>query len=97
MAPPTKRKKHLKQNSLAVAADIKLVKQAERRRETLVTKWKRIFENFTSKKDSLTNPSGKARSFEENKMILLALRGSVKLHLKMIELGVQDSINWTAI
>jgi hypothetical protein len=30
-------------------------------------------------------------------MVLLALRGYVELHLKMVKLGVQDTINWTTI
>ena len=30
-------------------------------------------------------------------MVILALRGCVELHLKMVKLGVQDTINWKAI
>jgi hypothetical protein len=37
--------------------------------------------------------------FEENKILLLALRVfldfHLKMHLKMVNLGVQDTINWT--
>ena len=37
-----------------------------------------MFKNLMAKKDSWTSPSGKVWAFEENKMILLALRGSVE-------------------
>jgi hypothetical protein len=86
-----------KEASLAAAADQKLVKQVQRRRETVVLKWDAVFRNLRAKKDSLTNRNGKTRTFEENKMVLLALRRYVELHLKMVKLGVQDNINWTTI
>jgi hypothetical protein len=38
-----------------------------------------------------------ARTVEENKMVLLALRGSVGAHLNMVKLRARDTINWTAI
>jgi hypothetical protein len=69
----------------------------ERRRDNLVLKWEGIFEDFTSKKDSLTNEKGMAWMHVENKMILLALRGAVDAHLNMVKLRVWDSINWTAV
>jgi hypothetical protein len=88
-------------SSLAFAADRKLVMQAERRaadqKEVLLKKWESAFENLTAKKDTPMNPNGKARTFEENKMVLLALRGCVRWHLKMVNLGMQDTVNWRAI
>jgi hypothetical protein len=60
-------------------------------------KWEGISENFTAKKDSLMNQNGEAGTFEESKMILLALRGSVDVHLNMVKLRAPDTINWTAV
>jgi transposase len=97
MAPPTKRKKASKVANLTLATDRKLAKQAECRKETLVLKWEDIFDSLTAQKDTLTNRNGKARTFEENKMIILALIGYLELHLEMVKLGVQDHISWTTI
>jgi hypothetical protein len=43
------------------------------------------------------NQNGEAGTFEESKMILLALRGSVDVHLNMVKLRAPDTINWTAV
>jgi hypothetical protein len=98
MPPQGKQKKSSTEASpLAAAADRKLVKQVQRRREAVVLKWDAVLRNLTAKNDSLTNRNGKTLTFEENKMVLLALRGYAELHFKMVKLGVQDNINWTTI
>jgi hypothetical protein len=97
MAPPAKRQKHLKEASFAAATDRKAKEQTERRKQAVVVKWEGISGNLAAKKETLTNRSGKARTFEENKMLLLALRVFLDFHLKMVNLGVQDAIIWTTV
>jgi hypothetical protein len=55
MAPPTKRQKHLKEASFAVATDRKADKQTERRKQAVVVKWEGISGNLAAKKETLTN------------------------------------------
>jgi hypothetical protein len=97
MPPASKRKKASKTASGALAAVRRDAKQKECRKQALVRKWEDIAENFEAKKDTLTSPKGKARTFEENSMLLLALRGSLNRHLNMVKLGEQETLNWTAI
>ena len=97
MAPPTKRRKHLLQNSRALSASGRLEKQVLKRKEASVEKWEIISENFSAHKESLANPKGKHRTFEENKMLLLALRGVLDANLSRLKLGEQENFNWTSI
>jgi hypothetical protein len=43
------------------------------------------------------SPNRKTQTFEENKMVILALQGCAKSHLKMANLGMQDVVNWRAV
>jgi hypothetical protein len=94
----SKRKKaSTKETCLAAAAGRHQDKRNDRRGEAMVLKWEGISQNFIAKKDSLANRNGMARTVEENKMIVLALRGSVGAHLNMVKLRARDAIHWTAI
>ena len=97
MPRPSKRKKISKLANVAAAVDRKADLQEARRKKASVEKWETIYDNFSEQKDSLANPKGKQRTFEENKMLLLALRGALDAHLNRMKLGVQESLTWTTI
>ena len=61
--------------------------------------WKGIAEEFDDHVPSLRNPRGRSRTLDENKLVLLIMRGILRFSLAQIEEGTMDVYNmsWTMI
>ena len=57
-------------------------------------RWESIYNDFNEYSDSIKNPKGKTRSFEENKMLLLGMKAALKRRLNC---GEPTKISWTSI
>ena len=55
--------------------------------------WRRILEEFNNLSTSLKNPQGESRTFQENKMLILALRASLNRHVRVLILNPEATIN----
>ena len=91
MVRPNKRKRQLKQlsrNSRAVQMRIRRAKE----------RWEARLEDFEGYCEWVKNPNGKRRTFEENKMICLALKAGLRRRVRDFERGLDPrSISWTSI
>ena len=60
-------------------------------------RWRRLLEEFNGLADTLKNPQGHSRTFEENKMILLALRAALNRRISLLNVDQETTINWRSI
>ena len=56
--------------------------------------WANMSCYFNSMRDSLKNPSGRSRGYEENMLVLLAINATMNRHLAAIDIG---DVNWSQI
>ena len=78
-------------------AKSKAKKEKERKLLRKGKGWRRLLEEFDSLSTSLKNPKGESRSFEENKMLILALRAGLRRRVRELNLDPEATINWTSI
>ena len=78
-------------------AKSKAKKEKERKLIRKGKGWRRLLEEFNSLSSSLKNPNGESRSFEENKMLILALRAGLNRRVRELNLDPEATINWTSI
>ena len=96
--PPKKRKIQSNAASMVQKRKSRLVEAAKKRKQRLKKHWFDVLESFTSMSSSLENQKGKVRTYDENRMAILAINASLRRAVEALHRGDIDTIKvvWTA-
>jgi len=106
MGRNNKRSKHLEaaaaarkklRNDIITAAAKMMEKEKQRKKKERIRRrsWRQTLADFTTLCEGVKNSKGKCRTFEENRLLLFALKAALRRQLDSVVSAM--SINWTAI
>jgi hypothetical protein len=91
MAPPNKRQRYLKAHAAAQQAGIE-------KGEKALKLWEKRLKVIHGLTDGFSNQKGRTMTFEENKLLVLAIRYALETYLQKAEWGYNIlDLNWTII
>ena len=95
MARPSKRRAVLRSSIAEARLERRRQLATDRRRDVLYNTRKKQVDYMFSLKDMIGNDRGRIRTFEENRVTLLAMIAMMQLWLEMVDKGALDVLDWT--
>jgi hypothetical protein len=87
--PPTSKRRWQSQTAAAT----------KRRKERVAKYWREVLESIGVASETVKSPNGKSRTFEENKIFVLAIRATLRRQCEAVIEGRMDpwKMSWTSI